>query len=62
MKTVDEGAEVSPAEERPRSELREQAAQNAGDDRTEDAFEAEKIRATESPRIKDGEPKPIDQQ
>lgn len=61
LKREDDEEAVPQQEERPLSELREAAELNAGDDRTEDAFEAQKIRATESPRIEDGEPKPIDQ-
>lgn len=53
--------EVADVEELPLAELEQQARENAKDERTEGGFEAEKIEATESPRIENGELKPIDQ-
>lgn len=51
--------EVADVQELPLAELKEQAQQNATDDRTEDAFEKEKIEATEEPPLVNGEPKPL---
>lgn len=54
-----EEEEVADVQELPLAELKEQAQQNATDDRTEDAFEKEKIEATEEPPLVNGEPKPL---
>lgn len=54
--------EVADVEELPLEELKQQAKENAKDERAESGFDAEKIEATESPRIEDGELKPVDRQ
>ncbi|PZR08607.1 MAG: hypothetical protein DI536_24180 [Archangium gephyra] len=54
-----EEEEVADVQELPLAELKEQAQQNAIDNRTEDAFQKEKIEATEEPPLVNGEPKPL---
>lgn len=55
----EEEEEVSDVQELPLADLEAQAQMNAKDDRTEDAFEKEKIEATEEPPLVNGEPKPL---